>query len=113
MKTRILPAGMSFENALRLGYTGRIEHAPYLAWIKSLDCDTCGAPGPSDPSHLDNAFKGMGTKAPDPWAIPECRRCHEVYERMRPSDAVIEHRLARAALYLLQAIYEGRLVWKP
>jgi len=118
---RIIPPGMTFEHALRLGYAGKIECRPYLDWLKTLPCDTCGAPPPSDPSHLDNAFKGMGTKAPDIWAIPECRTCHELYEQRR----VIEHgarirlnvkdesvvRLSRAAIYLAQGFYVGRLKW--
>lgn len=104
----MIPYGMSFEHALRLGYTGRIESDKYIAWIKSLDCDTCGAPGPSDPSHMDNYHKGMGSKLPDFWAIPECRRCHNAYEgsTIRPPA---ERRLARVALYLLWAIYIGVL----
>ncbi len=107
MKRRIIPPQLSFEQALRLGYTGRIELRDYLDWLKTLRCDTCGAPPPSDPSHL-NSFKGQATKSPDPWAVPECRQCHERYERGAPR---VEERLQRAAVYLLQAIYEGRLRW--
>jgi hypothetical protein len=99
---------MSFEQALRLGYTGRIESAKYLAWIKTLPCDTCSAPPPSDPSHLDNAFKGTGTKAPDYFSIPQCRLCHDAYEHYGSKEDVTP-RMARAALYLLHAIYIGVL----
>lgn len=108
MANKIIPFGMRFEHALRFGYTGRIESGKYLAWIRNQPCDTCGAPAPSDPSHLDNAFKGTGTKAPDFWAIPQCRLCHEAYER-ESSKIAVEPRMARAALYMLQAIYEGVL----
>ena len=107
MNARILPPGLTFEQALRLGYTGRIKLEPYLAWLRTLPCDTCGAPPPSDPSHI-NSFKGQGTKSPDVWAIPQCRKCHEAYERGRPETDV---RLRRAAVYLLWAIFEGRLTW--
>ena len=110
MNARIIPPQLSFEQALRLGYTGRIEARKYLDWLKGLACDTCGARPPSDPSHLDNAFKGQSTKSPDYWAIPQCRACHDIYERSR-SRLTVEERMARASLYLLQAIYEGRLVW--
>jgi hypothetical protein len=99
---------MPWEQALRLGYTGRIECAKYIAWVKTLDCDTCGAPGPSDPSHLDNYFKGTGTKGSDLWVIPQCRRCHDLYER-GSTRADAAPRLARCALYLLRAYYEGVL----
>lgn len=101
---------MSFEQALHRGYAGRIECRPYLDWLKTLPCDSCGAPPPSDPSHLDNHHKGLGTKTPDLFAIPECRRCHDRYERFGRDAAT---RLSRAAVYLLQAFFEGRLQWKP
>lgn len=107
MNARILPPQLTFEQALRLGYTGRIELRDYLDWLRTLPCDSCGARPPSDPSHV-NSFKGASTKSPDPWAIPQCRRCHERYERGAP--AADEH-LRRAAVYLLQAIFEGRLSW--
>jgi hypothetical protein len=107
MGARIIPPQLTFEQALRLGYTGRIELRPYLDWLRTLRCSHCGALPPSDPSHV-NSFKGGGTKSPDPWAIPECRRCHESYERSGPNT---DHRLRLAAFYLLQAIYEGHLRW--
>lgn len=107
MNVRILPPGITFEQALRAGYVGRIECRPYLDWLKTLPCDVCGTPAPSDPSHV-NAFKGQGTKSPDLWAIPECRTCHEAYER---GPGLSEERIYRAGFYLLQAFVEGRLKW--
>ena len=109
MGARVIPPQLTFEQALRLGYTGRIVLRPYLDWLRTLRCSRCGAPPPSDPSHI-NAFKGIGTKSPDPWAVPECRSCHESYER---GTAATDERLRKAALYLLQAIYEGHLRWEP
>lgn len=109
VNARIIPPGMSFPQALRLGYTGEIRLPAYIRWIKKLACATCQAPGPSDPSH-PNFFKSQLRKAPDPLAIPECRADHEAYERNGFPDE--QARLARAALYMLQAIHEGRLVWK-
>lgn len=108
MTPRIIPMGMSFEQALRLGYTGEIRLPAYVRWIKTLPCDPCRAPGPSDPSH-PNFFKSQMRKGPDPLALPECRGCHEAYERNGFPDE--QRRMARAAVYMLQAIYEGRLVW--
>jgi len=105
---RIVPPGLSFEQALRLGYTGPIRLPGYIAWLKTLPCHHCLAPAPSDPSH-PNFFKSQRNKAPDPLAIPECRDDHECYERNGFPDE--EHRLARAALFMLQAIFEGRLKW--
>lgn len=108
MNMRIIPPGLTFPQALRRGYTGEIRLPGYLAWIKTLPCHCGNCAAPSDPSH-PNFFKSQVRKAPDPLAIPESRECHESYERNGFPDE--EPRLAAAALYLLQAIYEGRLVW--
>jgi hypothetical protein len=109
MNVRIIPPGMPFPQALRLGYAGEIRMPRYLAWIRTLPCHRCNAVPPSDPSH-PNFYKSQARKAPDPLAIPECRRDHEIYEAAGVPDE--QRRLAIAAIYLLQAIYEGRLVWK-
>lgn len=106
MNARIYPPQLSFEQALRLGYTGPIRLPRYLEWIRTLPCDHCG--GKSEASH-PNFFKSQKNKGPDPLALPECRFAHESYERNGTPDE--ERRLARAALYMLQAIYEGHLVW--
>lgn len=125
---KIIPPGMTFEQALRGGHAGRILSQPYLDWLKTLPCDTCGWGAPSDPSHI-NSFKGMGTKAPDLMAIPQCRNCHELYERgedpvaqslapplTEPPERPLRYRrdqfLARCAIYLIRAYWEGRLVWR-
>jgi hypothetical protein len=108
---RIIPHGMTFERAARAGYLGRFECEKYLAWLRTKPCDSCGAPPPTggstDPSHLNNWFPGGGTKSPDHLAIPECRRCHEIYEAAVNSRVLVQPRLARAAIYLMWAIYEG------
>lgn len=109
MNARIIPPGVSFGQALRLGYAGEIRLAAYLKWIKTLPCHRCRAPAPSDPSH-PNFYKSQVNKAPDPLALPECRPCHDEYESRGNPDE--QARLASAALYMLQAIHEGRLVWK-
>jgi hypothetical protein len=107
--SKILPPGMAFPHALRLGYTGEIRMPGYLAWVKTLPCWNCQAYPPSDASH-PNFFKSQARKAPDPLALPEDRRCHDLYEQSGVPDET--RRLAAAALVMLQAIYEGKLVWK-
>lgn len=50
----------------------------YLAWVKTQPCCLCGGPA-DDPHHavaLDN-LSGMGLTAPDYWAMPACRLCHD------------------------------------
>ena len=108
MNQRIIPPHLSFAQAMRLGYTGEIRMRRYLDWIKTLPCNGCGKPGPSDPSH-PNFYKSQTRKAPDPLAIPECRECHEAYEAAGSPNE--QERLAAAALYMLNAIYQGRLQW--
>lgn len=108
MNARIIPPGLTFEQALRFGYTGEIRLAGYLAWIRTLPCRH-GHATRSQASH-PNFFKSQKRKGPDPLALPECQACHEEYERNGYPDEI--NRLAAAALYMLQAIYEGRLVWK-
>lgn len=105
---KIIPPGMSFEQALRLGYTGEIRLPAYLRWIRKLPCDCGGCRPPSQASHT-NFFKSQKRKGPDPLAIPESAHCHQDYERNGFPDE--QRRLARAALYMLQAIYEGKLEW--
>ena len=108
MNARIIPPGLSFEQALRRGYTGPIRLKAYLDWIRTLPCDCGECKAGSEASH-PNFFKSQVNKGPDPLAIPESRECHELYERNGFTDE--ERRLARAALYMLQAIYEGKLRW--
>lgn len=98
---------MTFEQALRLGYVGEIRLAGYLTWIRTLPCRN-GHSAPSQASH-PNFFKSQVRKGPDPLALPECSPCHEAYERLGEPDETL--RLAAAALYMLQAINEGRLKW--
>ena len=38
---KIIPPGLSFEQALRAGYTGKILCRPYLDWLKTLPCFRC------------------------------------------------------------------------
>lgn len=109
MNYRIIPPGMRFETALRLGYTGEIRCAPYLAWIRTLDCHRCFTVAPSQASHT-NFFKSQVNKGPDLLALPECPPCHQLYEDSGDPQEI--PRLAQSALNILRAFYEGRLVWK-
>lgn len=108
MNARIIPFGMPFAHALRLGYAGPMRCEPYLKWIRQQPCWKTLKPGPSEASH-PNFFKSQKNKGPDFLALPECRMVHEEYERIgKPNE---QERLAAAAIYLLQAIHEGRLRW--
>ena len=51
----------------------------YLAFVRSLPCCACGGPA-TDAHHcigLHWGLSGMGTTAPDSFAMPACRECHQ------------------------------------
>jgi hypothetical protein len=105
---KIIPPTMPFDQALRFGYTGEIRMPRYLEWIRTLPCDHCKRPAPSQASH-PNFYKSQKNKGPDPLALPECPACHAEYERNGYTDE--DYRMQRAAIYMLRAIWEGRLKW--
>lgn len=53
----------------------------HLRWLKTLPCVVCGQPA-DDPHHIlgnvDGLPKGMGRKNEDRWAIPVCRKDHDL-----------------------------------
>lgn len=52
------------------------KNRAYLDWLKTQPCFVCGAPH-SDPAHQSAGFSsGTGKKAPDSFALPLCRSCH-------------------------------------
>jgi len=55
-----------------------IRSRPLLNAIKALPCQHCGAAGPSDPAHSNQAAhgKGKGIKASDVYAAALCRHDH-------------------------------------
>lgn len=55
-----------------------VRSRPLLDAIKALDCQHCGARGPSDPAHSNQAAhgKGKGIKASDVFAAALCRADH-------------------------------------
>lgn len=61
----------------------RIEDPAYLAWIREQPCCLCG--GPAEAAHLrvgsindGKPITGMQEKSSDRWALPLCRRHHEL-----------------------------------
>lgn len=59
-------------NAKRKRKLYAAQFGSYSDTIRAMDCITCGAPGPSDPSHVKP--RSVGGKKHD--LIPQCRRCH-------------------------------------
>lgn len=71
----------------------RWRSEPYLAFVRSLPCCNCQGPG-RDTHHvigLHWGLSGQGLTAPDSFAMPLCRACHnEVHaspelQRMQPA----------------------------
>jgi hypothetical protein len=50
-----------------------VQFGKQSAMARTLPCFTCGAPPPSDPSHL----KTRGAGGLDEHVIPQCRKCHD------------------------------------
>ncbi len=67
-----------------------------LARVRELPCAACGAPPPSDPSHL--VSRGAG--GPDAaWNVaPHCRDCHRRWHHYGPSKFVRKYPRFRAWL---------------
>lgn len=74
---KIIPPNMSFRQALKRGFVGRIEDRQHLDWVKQQLCCACEQPA-DDPHHIVSVgYKGQSTKSPDWWAIPLCRHHHD------------------------------------
>lgn len=51
--------------------------------IKTLPCQCCGAPAPSDPAHSNQSCHGKGKsiKASDVFVAALCRACHRMIDQ--------------------------------
>lgn len=110
VRSKILPPGMSFLQAFRAGYVGRIEDERYLAWVRTLPCCCCGGPGGVAHHPYSVIGKGAATKVPDYLAIPMHPEHHErLHASVARWEAENGAQLHHAALTMLQAIHEGVL----
>lgn len=60
-----------------------VRSRPLLNAIKTLECQHCGASGPSDPAHSNQSChgKGKGVKASDVFAAALCRHDHNAIDQ--------------------------------
>jgi hypothetical protein len=60
-----------------------VRNRSLLNAIKTLDCQHCGARGPSDPAHSNQGAhgKGKGVKASDVYAAALCRADHNAIDQ--------------------------------
>ena len=107
---KVIPPYLTFRDALRRGFVGRIENRSYMEWVKGLPCVSCSQPA-DDPHHLyGSGYKGMGTKVPDYLTIPVCRNCHDaLHHNVSGWEEVNGSQWEHAAMTMLQAIYQGVL----
>lgn len=62
-------------NPARLRKRREVQFARQSELARRLPCFTCGAPPPSDPSHI----KSRGADGKDDAVIPQCRPCHRAF----------------------------------
>jgi hypothetical protein len=105
-----IPSYMSFAQALRSGYLGRIEDRKYMDWVKALPCCSCNRPA-DDPHHIyGSGYKGMGTKVPDYFTIPLCRNCHDaLHHNVAAWEEANGPQIEHVAMTLLRALAEERI----
>lgn len=82
------------------------EDSKHLAWVRSLPCACCEAPGPSQPHHHTH-FRGAGQRAHDRYAMPLCWRCHRDFHdgAGRFRDLTAAGRLERQNAWLETTIH--------
>jgi hypothetical protein len=80
---RIIRPDTAFSVASTKQRRPRVEDKQHLAFIRTLRCCVCGAPGP-DPAHIRSASAihgkretGGAEKASDKWTVPLCRAHHD------------------------------------
>lgn len=61
----------------------RIRNPKFLAFVRTQRCGACGAPPPSQATHIRMASleygkrsTGVGEKSSDQWSVPLCQGCH-------------------------------------
>lgn len=100
---------MTFKKALQSGYLGRVEDRAYMDWVKTLPCCGCGVPA-DDPHHITGIGKGMGSKVPDYFVIPVCRKCHdEIHHDASTWEFHCGAQAEHVMYTLLQAITEKQI----
>jgi hypothetical protein len=80
---RIIRPDTAFSIASTRQRRPRVEDKQHLAFIRTLRCCVCGAPGP-DPAHIRSSSAihgkretGGAEKASDKWTVPLCRTHHD------------------------------------
>lgn len=81
-------------NPARLAKRRALQFARQSELARTLPCFTCGAPPPSDPSHL----KTRGAGGIDDCVIPQCRRCHDALGREGIHSFFVKRGLDREVL---------------
>lgn len=67
-RTKLAPV-----NRKRLARLRVLQFGAQAELCRAMPCCSCGAPPPSDPSHI----KTRGAGGLDDVTVPQCRRCHD------------------------------------
>ena len=110
MASNIIPPHFTFRQALQRGFV-EVRSRPYMDAVKRLPCVACNAPA-DDPHHPHGVgFRGAGTKTPDLWVIPLCRKCHdELHYDVHAWEQRYGSQFEFVALTFLRLWTEGKLV---
>ena len=114
----IIPPGMSWWQALQAGYVEPKNSDGYLSWLHELPCVVSGSRDITVHHVVGHGLKPLGGKTSDFLAIPLARTLHqdsaEALHVMghKAWEARYGSQLEFSLRSLLQAIHEGRLVWK-
>lgn len=76
----------------------------YLAYVRTHDCCSCSATGPSEAHHFMRGSGGLGMKVDDTYTVPLCRRCHACWhtEGVLPGFRNYDHALRLSEQHMYQ-----------
>lgn len=114
----LIPPGMSFWQACQAGIVRPMRSRPYLAYLHTLPCAVTGSRNITVHHVIGHGLKAMSSKTDDFLAFPLAAELHQD----GPSAIHVIGSKAWEPLYgsqlefslrtLLQAIREGKLVWR-
>lgn len=90
----------------------RLEDKRLIEMVRQMPCCICGAPPPSDPSHI----RSRGSGGPDTAynVLPKCHRHHVEWHQYGPSKFFKEYpQFAELLIEYGWSIFEGVSPWHP
>lgn len=78
----------------------------YLAWVKTLPCIECQAPGPSEPHHTETG--GTGIKGSDYSAVPLCNKHHQEWHNTKGKKGGLSKATIKGVTGRIKALYDDQ-----